>query len=287
MPEHRDSRGASQATRCLFELGDRRLVIALEDRGRIIDRLTFNDVGRAQLDRLLAEHRSAFEGTWHADPFDAWTSATERFLTEVDHLISARLRPLLVPHHRVALELDDSTIARLPVETAHRRGGPALFELLSIYRSGGRHEPAGSIEPRAFAVDVARGCVTGLRGVVAEEALVHSVHRPDRVHSSERLIHVIGHRPTSDRIRLLPSERAHLVLSGCDSLPQTLPDGAASATGTLWPVDDQTNATTVSLFHSRIAIGVGPVEALRQTQLLQRCMPPVVWAAYAHIGQPD
>ncbi len=80
---------------------------------------------------------------------------------------------------------------------------------------------------------------------------------------------------------------AHLVLSGCDSLPPTLPAGVASAVGSLWPVDDQLSATVMAAYHSRLALGIGPLEALRQAQLLHRPLPPEAWAAYVYLGHPD
>lgn len=103
------------------------------------------------------------------------------------------------------------------------------------------------------------------------------------------LIHVAGHEPqaTSGPDARRGNGQAHLVLSGCASLPPTLPPGVASVVGTLWSVQDHACVTVMAAYHRRLAVGVGPLEALRQALLLHRPLPPDTWAAFAYLGLPD
>ena len=196
----------------------------------------------------------------------------------------------------------DPALAALPIETAHRDNEPALFERAQIYRvvDDGSGRPARSATPdrhtcapRRFRLTVDPAAPSDLDVIALEHTLIRWVTALASASSptsgdrpTEPLIHVAGHDPVIPVDLIDPHDRAHVVLSGCNSLPTSLPPGVASAVGTLWAVDDRSSTSMMAAYHGRLATGIGPVEALRQAQLLHRHQPAAAWAAYAHIGAP-
>ncbi len=272
---------------CILAHRESAVRASIEVDGRTVERIVIAGVDEAGLRQLVERHRAAFDEPWSPAPNTLWATATERFLSEVYQLVSRHLVNLLARFPRVELKIADPALVDLPIEAAHGFGTPALFDLCQIYRGGLSYRHPHRGPRRSFRLDVRQGDSAGLHGLTAEQSLIRSSYQQEPDLASERIVHVCGHEPTINAATFEVTERAHVVLSGCDSLPRFLPPGVASVTGTLWPIDDHTNAATVALLHSRIALGVGPAEALRQAQLLQRPLSPQVWAAYAHIGQPD
>lgn len=254
-------------------------------------RLTLRRVHREPLGDLVAWHRAAIADEmggsplWGAPGGDAVTP-TEQFLYLVYEQVSIHLADLVAGFPRVMLQLDDELLTRVPLETAHRPDRPALFELTQCYRSlagGGRHPTCR----RRFRLEHRRGDERGLAAVALERALVGNSAPAG---PGPTVIHVAGHEPGAAGVAaavIRGDGRAHLVLSGCDSLPAALPPGVASVVGTLWPVEDHACVTVMAAYHGRLSLGVGPLEALRQTLLLHRPLPPDTWAAFAYLGLPD
>jgi len=244
-------------------------------------RLTIKRALRTTLAALEARHRSALLNRPDSD--DA-SLPTEQFLHAVYELVSVHLVDLVDGLPRVGLVLDDELLTRLPLETAHRPDRPALFELTQCFRllpTGGPERPP---RRRRFRVEHRRADERGLAAVALERTLVGPGRPGER---GLPLIHVAGHEPRVTAEGLRPDGHAHLVLSGCDSLPGGLPAGVASVVGTLWPVDDLACVTVMAAYHQRLSLGVGPLEALRQALLLHRPLPPDTWAAWAYLGHPD
>ena len=257
-------------------------------------RLTLRRVQREPLGNLVAWHRMAVldgDGGGHAwgGPGAGAVTPTEQFLYLVYEQVSVHLADLLAGFPRVMLHLDDELLTRVPLETAHRPDRPALFELTQCYRSlpGACGHPS---RRRRFRLEHRRGDERGLAAVALERALVGNT-APAGPGTS--VIHLAGHEPgaagtgAGAAAVVRGDGQTHLVLSGCDSLPAALPPGVASAVGTLWPVDDQACVTVMAAYHGRLALGVGPLEALRQALLLHRPLPPDTWAAFAYLGLPD
>lgn len=257
-------------------------------------RLTVKAALRTTLAGLVAGHRAALCGGQLG--FDVGSDpalATEHFLLAVYELVSVHLIELLAGLPRVGLVLGDGVkgdevLARLPIETAHRPDRPALFELTQCFRLPPGGGPGRAPQRRRFRLEHRRGDARGLAAVALERELVGHSRSPGR---DDRVVfHVAGHEPQPPTAGLGSADRhghAHLVLSGCDSLPATLPPGFASAVGTLWPVADHDCVTVVAAHHRRLALGVGPLEAFRQALLLHRPLPADTWAAWAYLGHPD
>lgn len=255
-------------------------------------------VNADRLDRLTVGHRSAVLEWSSAGDALVPVSPTEIYLLAVYDLVSVHLVDLLSGLARVALVPEGPVLRLLPLETAHRPGRPTLSECTPCFRTSlpltADASAGGVVEVperrRRFRLEQHQGRDTGLQAVEVERRLVAALHRPDsRPHPAltERLVHLAGHEPRIPASLTRAGERSHLVLSGCDSLPSELPPGVASAAGSLWPVADHANATFMATYHSRLSLGVPPLEALRQAQLLHRSLPPGVWAAYVHLGQPQ
>ena len=247
----------------------------------------------ADVDHVAANHRAAVRSSVEQESPEVLASATERMLTEVYELIAAPLLDPLEASPRVALDIRSQAVASLPVETAHRSTEPALFEVTQLYRKispAGRSRRPGRERPRRFRLSLHPGALTSLDVIALEQSLIHWVSantgRKGTDVEPEPLVHIAGHDPIVPEGLLDLTDRAHVVLSGCSSLPSRLPPGVSSAVGSLWPVDDQSNSSIMAAYHARLAAGIGPVEALRQAQLLHRHLPPAAWAAYVHVGQP-
>ncbi|MEZ5412304.1 MAG: CHAT domain-containing protein [Acidimicrobiales bacterium] len=251
-------------------------------------RFTLRRVHRSALADLVAWHSAAVVDGVEGSSGGGAVTATEQFLHLVYEQVSVHLTDLVAGLPRVMLQLDDEVLAQLPLETAHRPDRPALFELTQCYRSwpGGGGGGGGAMpRRRRFRLEHRRGDERGLPAVALERALVGNTTAPG---SGASLIHVAGHEPAATRAAARQSDgQDHLVLSGCNSLPATLPPGVASVVGTLWPVEDHACVTVMAAYHRRLAVGVGPLEALRQTLLLHRPLPPDTWAAWAYLGQPN
>jgi hypothetical protein len=220
-----------------------------------------------------------------------FAAATERLLADVYDTVSSRLLPVVEGYPRIALDLRDDLTRSLPIETAHRDTEPALFETTQLYRlapGAGPWIPARP--PRRFVLTFRDAELVDLDMIALEQNLIRSVSTtgvcPDRSAPPEPLIHVTGHDPTIPDDIVEPDRRAHVVLSGCRSLPPSLPPGVASAVGSLWDVDDHSSSSIMAAYHGRLALGISPVEALRQAQLLHRHLPTGAWASYVHIGAP-
>lgn len=215
--------------------------------------------------------------------------AIEELLTGVYDAISSRLRALLAGFPRVALALRHELLGSLPIETAHRDGEPALFETTQLYRldSAGERAPTA---PRRFVLTFHDAAISDLDVIALEQNLIRWVSAiggpAPAADPLEPLIHVAGHDPTIPADLVDPDRRAHVVLSGCRSLPPSLPAGVASVVGSLWDVDDHSSSSIMAAYHARLAHGIGPVEALRQAQLLHRRLATGAWAAYVHVGAP-
>lgn len=246
----------------------------------------------ADVEHVASSHRAAVWSSVEAESPDVLARATERLLTEVYELIAAPLLDSLDASPRVALDIRSEAVASVPVETAHRSTEPALFEVTQLYRkmwSPSRTRRPGRDRPRRFRLSLHPGALTSLDVIALEQSLINWVSMsPSRATDArpEPLIHIAGHDPVVPEGLLERTDRAHVVLSGCSSLPQRLPPGVSSAVGSLWPVDEQSNSSIMAAYHARLAAGIGPVESLRQAQLLHRHLPPAAWAAYVHLGQP-
>lgn len=255
---------------------------------------------RRQIEALVATHQAATTGPdGGPDPdhalgsFSVWGDATDLFLAEVYHTVSAPLLTLLARHGAlgpVALDVGDPLLGWLPIETAHDHHHPALFELVACHRVARRH-PAPA--RRQFTLHLVGGDERSLVAAALERELVAAAHHttPHRAtppHPAAALVHRAGHWPVvpEGSFPFTARHQAHLVLSGCSSLIPVLPAWASSATCSLWPVDDTDNATFMAAYHARLAAGVGPAEALRQAQFLHRSLPTTTWAAYVHLGCP-
>ena len=251
-------------------------------------RLTLRQAYRRTLVELEADHRSALDGDEPAGRGPGAAGAvtpTERFLYAIYELVSVHLADLVAGLPRVGLLLDDDLLARLPLETAHRPDRPALFELTQCYRLPATGH---AVAPRRrFRLEHHRGDERGLGAGALERALVGNGGRGG---TGSPVIHVVGHDPRPPGLAEAGAGgggQAHVVLSGCDSLPAVLPPGVASVVGTLWPVEDHGCVTVTAAYHRRLAVGVGPLEALRQALLLHRPLPCETWAAWAYLGHPD
>ena len=244
----------------------------------------------AHVDALVAEHRQLFAEGSAADSTEALVEATEDLLGSVYDMVVDPLLPLLEPFPRVALALGTATIRSLPIETANRFGEPALFEVTQLYRETSDSNDDGWQQPRRFALSLSPTTLEDLDVIALEQCLIHSVSAATGLRRTEYrcepLIHVAGHDPIIPAGLVDADDLAHVVLSGCNSLPTVLPPGVASAVGSLWPVDEATNSSIMAAYHSRLAMGINPVESLRQAQMLHRRLPPIAWASYVHIGQP-
>lgn len=239
-------------------------------------------------------HRRAVERAVAAGATAAVADANERLLANVHELISGRLLPHLDRFPRVVLDLRHPPLRALPIETAHRQAEPALFEVTQLVRRAGGHpSPCGRYRPRRFQLDLRTAEVSNLDLIALEQSLIHWVSHlavaagatsaDSRV---EPLVHVAGHDPTIPSGVASPDDSAHVILSGCGSVPHSLPPGVSSAVGSLWPIEDHANSTIMAAYHARLAVGISPIESLRQAQLLHRYLPPSGWAAYVHVGQP-
>ncbi len=249
-------------------------------------RFTLRRVHRGALAELVAWHSAAVvdgDGAPSSAGGDGCgaVTPTERFLHVVYEQVAVHLIDLVAGLPRVMLHLDDAVLAQLPLETAHRPDRPALFELTQCYRSSAGADKAMP-RRRHFRLEHRRGDERGLPAVALERCLVGNAGTP----GGASLIHVAGHEPGATAGRG-GDGRDHLVLSGCSSLPATLPPGVASVVGTLWPVEDHACVTVMAAYHRRLAVGVGPLEALRQALLLHRPLPADSWAAWAYLGHPD
>ncbi len=276
-----EARPAAVAVCRLGFRGDGRLTVHVEGAAPS-RRLTLRRVHRGALADLVAWHRSAVEDR----PHSAWSGGvtpTEHFLHLVYEQVSTHLAEMVAGLPRVMFQLDDELLNQIPLETAHRPDRPALFELTQCYRSvtGAAADSDGPRRQRLRLVH-RRGDERGLAAVALERALVGNALPAG---PGTPLIHVAGHEPWAAAEG--GDGQAHLVLSGCGSLPDSLPPGVASVVGTLWPVEDHACVTVMAAYHQRLAIGVGPLEALRQALLLHRPLPPDTWAAFAYIGRPN
>ena len=295
MAEHRDTSGFGSPPLLTLSLGDTDTTAELTDDGVVVARQQLTGAGYHALLTLLERHREGFAAEAPIQPFDYWHSATERLLATVYELIARPLVAWCQELGAIALRFDHPLLAALPVETAHVDQEAALFEHVNISRRSSRGDSNPAARRRRFQLEVWIGDEGDLGAVALERTLVESAHTVDRVQpygrngsvaSAERarLVHLAGHSPRVDPYRFDRGSEAHVVLSGCDSLPAGLPPGVASVTGSLWPVDDQTNVSLMAAFHARLARGLRPVEALRQAQILHRSLPPTTWAAYVHMG---
>ncbi|MFV0257703.1 MAG: CHAT domain-containing protein [Acidimicrobiales bacterium] len=255
-------------------------------------------VTRAAVDDLLAEHdRILGAGDEPGCPPRLWDSATEELLAVVHQWVSEPLIDVLAGLGRVAFRFHDPVLARLPVETAHHDTGPALFELVATYRQvppgPGCHHHREAPSRRRFTLSQSIADPGELPGLALERFLVAAAHRgPGRTRTGgsdriERLIHIAGHEPRPEHgLPFHPGEAGHLVLSGCASYLEELPPGVASATCSLWAVDDEHCVSLMTAFHAAIARGIGPAEALRRAQLLHLHLPGLAWSAFVHVGAP-
>ncbi len=246
-------------------------------------RFTLRRVHRAALADLVAWHKAAVD-SGEGSSWGGAVTPTERFLHLVYEQVSVHLTDLVAGLPRVMLQLDDEVLAQLPLETAHQPDRPALFELTQCYRSLAGD---GGAMPRRrhFRLEHRRGDERGLPAVALERALVGNAGASG---AGPSLIHVAGHEPGATGAATRRGDgRDHLVLSGCSSLPTELPPGVASVVGTLWPVEDHACVTVMAAYHRRLAVGVGPLEALRQALLFHRPLPADAWAAWAYLGHPD
>ncbi len=275
--------------------------------GELLARKHLRQAGYARLLALVERHRVGFAADTPARPLDLWETATERHLAAVHELVSEPLVEWCRLFERLVLRLDHPLLGALPLETAHVDREPALLEHARLARfAPGRRVDRHHIDPapttgyRRFDLEISPGDEIELGAVALERELVEAAHgasdlaaarrfRSGESTSStrERLVHLAGHRPRIDRCSFDPAGAAHVVLSGCDSLPPTLPRGVGSVTGSLWPVDDQANVTLMAALHARLACGLDPVEALRQAQIFHRSLPPSTWAAYVHLGSTN
>ncbi|HSS48574.1 MAG TPA: CHAT domain-containing protein, partial [Thermoanaerobaculia bacterium] len=66
--------------------------------------------------------------------------------------------------------------------------------------------------------------------------------------------------------------------------------GVPAVVASLWEVEDSAAATLMTAFHRRLAAGIQPAEALRQTQMElagspdPRLASPATWAAFRLLG---
>lgn len=246
--------------------------------------------------RLLDEHTTRLDDSGSgptppvADPGPyLWSSPTEELLDATYRLISAPLVELLAQHGRVRIRCGSRLLSRLPIEAAHHEYGPALIDVVATYRYRPGPSRASARGRRRFKLTTAPSDPGGLAAVPIEHLIAAAVHRGSpgcHRGSLEPLVHLAGHRPDAGDLSLRPDGAAHLVLSGCSSLVRCLPTGVGSATCSLWPVRDDETSTLMGVFHARLALGVGPAEALRQSQLLHRNLPGWSWAAFVHVGDP-
>ena len=245
----------------------------------------------AELLAVRAAYDRSLRGAMQTASTSELNAATERLLADIYDKISRPLLALLDGYPRVALHLPDELTRSLPIETAHSETEPALFETTQLYRL----DPAGAQDasasrPRRFLLTFHGAEISDLDVIALEQNLIRWVSttgvQPDTADPLEPLIHVAGHDPTIPNHLVDPGRRAHVVLSGCQSLPPSLPPGVASAVGSLWAVDDQSSSSVMAAYHARLALGIGPVEALRQAQLLHRHLSTGAWASYVHIGAP-
>lgn len=278
--------GTDPLYRLAFE--DDRLVITGTVDGERLPRRA-GGARRETITGIVAGHRRAL-ADGEPDAGAPWSvGPTEVLLHQTYELVTRPLLELIDGRPRIGLDLVGRLLNRLPVETAHRPDTAALFELTQCYRvpagpGPGAPGAAGGRQGR-FRLRTGPADTDGLHAVALEQSLVSAVHRGgDR---SDRhpvpLVVVAGHRPTIPD-GLGPD--AHVVLNGCDSLPPVLPPGVASVVGTLWPVADRHSVTLSAAYHGRLAAGVGPLEALRQAQLLHRWQPVEIWAPYVYLGWP-
>jgi hypothetical protein len=253
---------------------------------QVIDRARIADITRAEIESLIATHSNALADGWHPNPFDRWASATERFLAESDRLLVSTLRPLILPWPRIGLIICNPLLGKIPWESAHQPGETALLEQNQVFRTtlAATERPATR---RRFRFECHAGNTDGLPAIPLEGILASAPYDHAPVGHTERIIHLAGHEPKAENVIVKAHERAHLVLSGCSSLPTDLPPGIESVTASLWDIDDFSNHTTTALLHARIAAGIGPLEGLRQAQIMQRALPPTVWAGYVHFGKPE
>lgn len=277
-------------------LGESSTTAELVDDGKVLERQLLDGAGYDRLLSLLECHRAGLVDAARAQPFDLWQSGTERFLAVVYELISQPLISWCRCYGAVGLRLDHPILDALPVETAHIDQEAALFEHIQISRAPlSQCSTTGLQRQRRFELEVWIGNDADLGSVPLERMLVEAAHGGPCFAATRRreeggrtkraqLVHLAGHQPQIEPGRLDRSAEAHVVLSGCDSLPSRLPDGVASATGSLWPVEDQANVSLMAALHARLAFGLGPSEALRQAQILHRGLPPTTWAAYVHLG---
>jgi len=304
LPCFDDANGGSPICQVLLEGGQLIVRVLVDDLE--VKRAVRDGVCRNRLQELTRTHRSALLDGWAPSPFDLWSSATEAYLAEVYQIVSGLVVDLVGHYARIGLAVNDPVLWSLPIETAHNPDGACVVDLTQVYRLVPEPRPGfryfTSEGRRGFRLELAPCDNSGLHSVQAEQVLVRAVHQARIPHwlddgpAANRgkkpcpLVHLVGHEPTLGKVQgqiaeLDPDDNAHIVGSGCDSLPRCLAPGVSSATGTLWPIDDLANASFVATFHARLAIGVAPAEALRQAQLLHRTAPPVIWAPYVHVGQ--
>ena len=244
----------------------------------------------ADLAALRAHHERSVLEAMKAGSISQLAAATQHLLSGVYDAVSCPLLPLVEGLPRVALALSDDLAWALPIETAHRDSEPALFEKTQLYRlepCGDRRPPVA--RPRRFLLTFQDAAISDLDVIALEQNLIRWVssnNRTDPAEVLEPLVHVAGHDPTIPDGLVDPDRRAHVVLSGCRSVPRRLPPGVASAVGSLWDVDDHTSSSIMAAYHARLSLGIGPVESLRQAQLLHRHLPPGAWASYVHVGAP-
>ncbi len=243
----------------------------------------------ARLQTLRARFDRATADAMAAGSMSGMVAATDELLAGVYEAISNQLRPLLDGVPRVALELAHELLGPLPIETAHRDGEPALFETTQLYRLDPSPRRAPS-RPRRFLLSILDAAISDLDVIALEQNLIRwvsaTVSRAATDEPVEPLIHVAGHDPAIPDGIVEPGRRAHVVLSGCRSLPPSLPPGVASVVGSLWDVDDHSSSSIMAAYHARLALGISPIEALRQAQLLHRHLATGAWAAYVHVGAP-
>lgn len=271
---------------CRIEQHGERLTATIDDRMTRARSLRLELGSIVPLVELLERQRRAAGPT--IDENELY-EMTEHLLSGVYERVSARLAVHLDGLPRVALDLRGRQLAALPIETAHRYGEPGLFEITQLFRCTGA-SACGTGPVRRFELRFAGAdSLDDLDLIALEQSLIHQLSQsgPSRsAGNAEALVHVAGHDPEIPRNLIDPDGRAHVVLSGCRSLPDRLPVGVASAVGSLWPVDEQSNTAIMAAYHSRLVRGIAPVEALRQAQLLNRHLAPLSWASYVHLGQP-
>jgi len=285
-----DVREAVAWPRCRLEIEGDRLTATVTSGIDASDnyRKPLGTLSRHDLLELIALHRIGLCGDHRGGMSSRRVSPTERLLYAVYDRVSSYLIELLSGLPRVALELEPGPLRMLPIETACRPGAASLLEVTQCFRVPDSPLLVAG-EPRCFVLEVIRDECEGLNAAMLEMRLVSAVQEFARVQKpqAERVLHVVGHEPGIPTGILEPYERAHVVLSGCDSLPNSLPAGVASAIGSLWPVDDALSVTLMTGYHLRLALGIGPLEALRQAQFLHRCLPPEAWASFVYVGLPD